>query len=42
MTVAGRVISNVLVLGRELNALQPISDPPVIKAARTARASREI
>jgi hypothetical protein len=39
-TVADRAISNVIVVGRELNIVQPEFDP-VIAFARTARASRE-
>ncbi len=42
MIVADRVISNVLVLGRELDVVQQERDPPVISSTRTARASREV
>jgi hypothetical protein len=40
MPVSDRVISNVIVLGRELNIVQLESDP-VSTLACTARASRE-
>jgi hypothetical protein len=40
MTVANRAILNVLVLGGELNDVQPESDPVSI-SARIARASQE-
>jgi len=39
--VEDRSISNLLVLGRELNVVQPESDP-VITSSRTARGSREV
>ena len=40
-TVADRAISNVLVLGWDLNIVQHLSDPGII-SARTARSSREV
>ena len=41
MTDADHAILNVIVLGRELNIVQPRSDP-VSTLARNARASREV
>jgi len=41
MTIADRAFSNVLGLDRELNVVQPESDP-AITSSRTARASREV
>jgi regulator of extracellular matrix RemA (YlzA/DUF370 family) len=41
MTVADRVIFNVIALGRELSIVQPESNP-VITLTRIARASREV
>jgi hypothetical protein len=41
VTLANRTISNVFVLGGELNVVQPESDP-VITSTRIDRASREV